>query len=250
MQNTLRVALAKYEGEISSTATQLEILNSTKGANIADVAIWEPNAYDHVETIVSNNNKLINGSNTEKIEFTAYHPSTSLETYALSENAVSQTIENVYDITSTGLAAQSTFKTDNIKSADFATDGIIESYRIKTTNNKPLNIKNTSNNDFEISSNAVTRYRVYVWLEGQDVDCINVASLGGGIELDLGLTKDDEVGDVLEEIDSRVSYTVDTANNKVTSTIKMDKKITPLPTTWTYTDGTQKEIRPCLLQSS
>ena len=31
--------------------------------------------------------------------------------------------------------------------------------------------------------------RMYVWLEGQDVDCINYASLGGGLTIDVGLSK-------------------------------------------------------------
>ena len=35
--------------------------------------------------------------------------------------------------------------------------------------------------------------RIYVWLEGQDVDCINYASHGGGITLNLGLVKGSDV---------------------------------------------------------
>ena len=35
---------------------------------------------------------------------------------------------------------------------------------------------------------------MYIWLEGQDVDCINYASHGGGIEVDVGLIKDAAVG--------------------------------------------------------
>ena len=58
-------------------------------------------------------------------------------------------------------------------------------------------------------------------------------------ELDLGLTKDDEVGDVLEEIDSRVSYTVE--EGKVTATIKMEKAIEELPENWTYVTGTDNK---------
>ena len=34
---------------------------------------------------------------------------------------------------------------------------------------------------------------MYVWLEGQDVDCTNLASHGGGIEVNLGLVKNEEV---------------------------------------------------------
>ena len=35
---------------------------------------------------------------------------------------------------------------------------------------------------------------MYIWLEGQDVDCINYASHGGGITVNVGLLKDGEVG--------------------------------------------------------
>ena len=31
--------------------------------------------------------------------------------------------------------------------------------------------------------------KMYVWLEGQDVDCINYASLGGNVTLNVGLSK-------------------------------------------------------------
>ena len=34
---------------------------------------------------------------------------------------------------------------------------------------------------------------MYVWLEGQDVDCTNLASHGGGIEVNLGLVKNEKV---------------------------------------------------------
>ena len=64
LQNTLRVGLALYNGHVTSTATQKEILEATDDATITDIAIWEPNAKDYVEYIVSNNNKLVNGLDT------------------------------------------------------------------------------------------------------------------------------------------------------------------------------------------
>ena len=65
LQNTVRVGLALYEGTASSTATQSQILTATKDSNIKDIAIWEPNASDHVEYIVENNNKLIDNDGNE-----------------------------------------------------------------------------------------------------------------------------------------------------------------------------------------
>ncbi len=43
--------------------------------------------------------------------------------------------------------------------------------------------------NFEIPKGEVCRIRMYIWLEGQDVDCINYASHGGGIDVTLGLIK-------------------------------------------------------------
>ena len=228
LQNTVRVGLALYEGEIISTSTQQEILASTLNANIKDIAIWEPNASDHVEYVVENNNKLINGSESNKIEFDFDE---QVETYALTEESViARKIENVYDISSEGLGLQKTFKTEKTNEDD---------YRILSNNGKPLNIKSIqtesgNQKDFKITSNTVSRLRVYVWLEGQDVDCINIASEGGGIELDLGLTKDDEVGKVLEEgeLNLQTSYEV-TGTSEVKVTVRSTQEL-ELPSGWQY----------------
>ena len=42
---------------------------------------------------------------------------------------------------------------------------------------------------------------MFVWLEGQDVDCTNYASHGGGVQVDVGLVKGEEVGTGAEESD-------------------------------------------------
>jgi hypothetical protein len=44
-------------------------------------------------------------------------------------------------------------------------------------------------NRLSVYANAVTRLRVYVWIEGQDVDCTNYASHGNGITIDFGIQK-------------------------------------------------------------
>ena len=42
--------------------------------------------------------------------------------------------------------------------------------------------------------NSIVRLRMYVWLEGQDPDCVNYASHGAGIHLDVGLVKGAAIG--------------------------------------------------------
>lgn len=47
---------------------------------------------------------------------------------------------------------------------------------------------------FGIAPNKISRIRVYLWLEGQDVDCINYASHGGGVKVNIGLVKGSIIG--------------------------------------------------------
>ncbi len=242
LQNTIRVALALYGGTddvVSATATQKEILEASKDGAVTDIAIWEPNAKDHVEYIVNNNNKLTDGSGTKTDEELKFESGEEVDTYALKSNSIGATIENIYDINTSTLGKQVTFKTSNIKDE---TTGEVTSYRIKTTDDKPLDIKNIDNQDFKIGSNKISRLRVYVWIEGQDVDCINQASYGGGIEVDLGLTKDDFVGDVLEDnkLNLNVEYEV-TAESDIKVTVRAEKEL-QLPTGWSYEEVEEPAI--------
>ena len=68
LQNTVRVALALYEPDLTTAGTsvsvtetdQAKILKALTGdkAVISNVAIWEPNADQHVTEILTNNNKI------------------------------------------------------------------------------------------------------------------------------------------------------------------------------------------------
>ena len=185
LQNTARVAFAKYNGTSDVMADQATILKETAGigvgagaSQITDVAIWEPNSSDHVDYIVQNNNKITGaGAN-----FTA---TTQMDTYALKSNSIGATIADIYkwDGSESNLAVQNVLQTT--KSADDYT--ISEGVQ---------NLVSTSDgtSTFGIAPNAVSRIRIYLWLEGQDVDCINYASHGGGIRVNIGLVKGSEVG--------------------------------------------------------
>lgn len=68
-----------------------------------------------------------------------------------------------------------------------------ENYNIVTTGYQDRQLivadSETDNTNFAIPANATVRVRVYVWLEGQDVDCIANASHGKGVNLVIGLEK-------------------------------------------------------------
>ena len=223
LENTPRVAFAlmKTDTEAAGASvtvgaqatTQAAILAATTGANstIKDVAIWEPNAEKHVEYIVTNNNKVTFSAGDQ----TAYNiPATNqftndlkMPTYALNSSSAGKSLTDLYNwsgtrtippVTTDGqsttetiteLGKQITLQTDS-------TNGAIKNLLSVTTPATTVQSQNATGipKEFKIPKGQVCRVRMYIWLEGQDVDCINYASHGGGITVNVGLLKDGEVG--------------------------------------------------------
>ena len=206
LQNTLRVAFAIFDEDsdladttlVNNTPTQADILQATTGDErlITDVAIWEPNASGaqvgsspsietyaaHVDYIVQNNNKLTLSS-TDRTSLTSgtsrFDADDPVPTYALTAKSVSKEIADIYNwdtaAADNGLVKQNTVQTPNT--------GIIA--------DNPVQLKSVKDGttNFAIAPGKYIHMRMYVWLEGQDVDCINYASLGGGLTIDVGLSK-------------------------------------------------------------
>lgn len=232
LQNTPRVAFALYNSDVSDSANQsvtvgatnqAKILAATTGTNstIKDVAIWEPNANAHETYIVTNNNyeedndgnptnlRLATADETAYLSAPATHKFTTTDrmpTFALNSSALTLATEtikngsttlgtgysNLYDWSGTyaskGLEKQITLQTNS-------TSGSVQNLLSVTT--PESTVQPTASGTpvtFNIPKAQVCRVRMYIWLEGQDVDCINYASHGGGIEVDVGLIKDAAVG--------------------------------------------------------
>ena len=227
LQNTVRVAFAKFGGtkdgggnvtgvaEVSED-DPLEILRLTGATGsdaddvyITDVAIWEPNAATHVDYIVKNNNNITwnpadsispttTGAKGEKL-FTA---KTKMPTYALKPAAIGKEIADLYNwdgqVNKDVLAKQITLQTtvDPDKAGDKVgtfNDEVYEGVQNLISTSSP-NVTEAGAVKFTIPANTICRLRVYVWLEGQDVDCINYASHGGGITVNIGLVKGSDIG--------------------------------------------------------
>ena len=205
LQNTARVAFALYNGTADVMAEQAEILKQTAGigvgaatAYISDVAIWEPNSNAHVEYIVKNNNKITWSS----ADATAYATktlddgrkgfdlTTQMPTYALKESAEGATIADIYkwDGSESTLQKQNVLPTKATAKlstdVDYALEGGVQDL-VSTSD---------GTTKFGIAPSKISRIRIYVWLEGQDVDCINYASHGGGIKVNIGLVKGATIG--------------------------------------------------------
>mgnify|MGYP004617554269 FL=1 len=205
LQNTARVAFAKYSGTSDTIADQDTILKETAGTgvgaatvNITDVAIWEPNANTHVDYIVENNNKVT----WSVADATAYatkllkdgkkgfDTNTQLPTYALKDSSVGNTINDIYkwDGSESQIAKQYTLQTKLTSKESTSVDYALEDGVQNLVSTKD------GTTEFGISPSRISRIRIYVWLEGQDVDCINWASHGGGIKVNIGLVKGSTVG--------------------------------------------------------
>ena len=205
LQNTARVAFAKYNGTSDTIADQDTILKETAGVgvgapatNISDVAIWEPNANTHVDYIVENNNKVTWSGSDATLYATkqlkdgkkGFDTNTQLPTYALKDSSVGSTINDIYkwNGTESQIAKQYTLQTKLTSKAstegDYALEDGVQNL-VSTTDGTTT---------FGISPSRISRIRIYVWLEGQDVDCINWASHGGGIKVNIGLVKGSAIG--------------------------------------------------------
>ena len=217
LQNTARVAFTKYGGQelvdtdgshlgwdgVSGVNDGQETVLKNTGAitggatvYLTDCAIWEPNSNDHVQYIVDNNNK-ITWSSTDESKYAPLEISdtqngfdidTQIPTYALTDTSIGQTITNIYDWSGT----DSTIKTQLSKQVVLQTTKTSTTdYTIAEGVRNLISTSDTGTGDtyFTIAPNSISRLRIYVWLEGQDVDCINYASHGGGITLNIGLVK-------------------------------------------------------------
>ena len=217
LQNTVRVALALYQPDTSDSTTQsvavtetdqAKILAATTGATatVKDVAIWEPNADQHVSEIITNNNKITwtdadaalylttevdSKTGTARLDASKKGKFVSGEmtpTYALNSTAVGATIEDIYNWggTVTTLEKQIALQTKK-SSANYTTvDGGVRNLVSVTSSGADVYEYGTSTavgsitaetgaEEFQIYKNQISRVRMYVWLEGQDVDCTNFA---------------------------------------------------------------------------
>ena len=104
----------------------------------------------------------------------------------MKESSIGNTIPDIYkwDGSETNLQRQNTLKTTKKTDSDY------------TIKEGVQNLVSTSDgtSTFGITPNKICRLRIYLWLEGQDVDCINYASHGGGIKVNIGLVKGSTVG--------------------------------------------------------
>lgn len=197
LQNGVRVAFALYGDTEETNASKDEIIDKTFDSTIDSVAIWEPN-YDKHSDYVMKQDKHLRG-------LTGGVNSTALNTYAVKSSATATSIANVYDTTDASLnetkfvvqtSGNMIAKNLNVSDGTAADStkplGIVNGEKgIIGSETGTVNLKKMSDgSNFALKSNTISKVRVYVWLEGQDPDCINWASHSDGINVNINLCKD------------------------------------------------------------
>ena len=129
--------------------TKIKALTSTSDTS-SQFSIWEPNAAGHIDEVLANNKEV--------------KADTANNTYGLT--AASTSTEKVTGIVTTAAAVEgkSALQTTMQTTAESLGD--------------PMNLTDTTGANLVLAKNQIMKMRVYIWLEGQDPDCIDTASTG------------------------------------------------------------------------
>ena len=106
-----------------------------------------------------------------------------IDTYAVRDNVGGSLPGNIDDATDTTNPALYNVYTNKVEQEED-----VEGQNLETTVVTTLKqIDGTT--DMSLEPNTITKVRCYIWLEGQDIDCNNIASTGQELRVTLRLVK-------------------------------------------------------------
>lgn len=194
IENSVRVAFAQI-GRVQSNASTSVIQGITcsddsvnKVTGICRTArIWEPNDTKHIDNAISwynNSCKKRTAATTYSGECTTITDGEFYETYAVANTITENEEDDARD-----------YEID-------VYDGVYNSFNTSVGTEKYLyNVKTLTDSDkvktgysrptfMTLAPNSITKVRVYIYIEGQDVDNYDFASLGKAIQVNFGFTKE------------------------------------------------------------
>lgn len=221
IENSVRVAFAQIgRVKVGADAEKIqgitcESVNGDSESGVLGICgdrtaqIWEPNDTKHVENAISWYNKSCQKRTGDDVFESAYNGTcgtivdgTAYPTYAISGVIDETSTVDNYDGGEYNSYTSSivTSTVDYIYNTDIlskATEGKLLSFPYFTDTMKDK--EGTERPTFmTLAPNSITKVRVYVYLEGQDVDNYDFASLGEKIKVAFGFTKERFYG---EDID-------------------------------------------------
>ena len=205
IENSVRVAFAQI-GRVIGTSTDKTLITGINCTGNSDTetdenkavtgicrnaTIWEPNDLAHVKNAISwyetsCKTRKAEGNDVTKID--SYNADTACSgvvdgqyapTYAVAKEIKAEDNVDVYDGAKYNTYTKSTDgETPLIKEFDYFTDS-------------EKNLKGVDRPEFmSLAPNSITKVRVYIYIEGQDIDNYDFASIGKMISVNFGFTKE------------------------------------------------------------
>lgn len=154
--------------------------------------IWEPNDAAHnaklieyfervckgkkVETDDETGSSIVTYGADEEIKCVELTETGAVSTYVVNSNITSADNVDVYD----GINGYDISEIEDYKLSNYET--FTDTHKLLTDEERPA--------FFKLAANSITKIRVYIYLEGQDVDNYDLISLGKKIKINFGFTKD------------------------------------------------------------
>ena len=213
IENSLRVAFTQI-GRVEGDTVDQDTITGITCADDADGAapvtgicrsaqIWEPNDTAHVQNAINWYDKSClartaadvysSSSYTESDDGTTtcndIVNGTAYPTYAISRRIDVADGVNIYDGT-----AFNTYATNTIDYATYAAALDKAPYKLVEYPNFTDTMKNIAGAErpqfMTLAPNSITKVRVYIYLEGQDIDNYDFAQLGAKVSVNFGFTKE------------------------------------------------------------
>lgn len=185
LEYSVRTGFIFYDNTAAFTQAQAGItgLSATDSATAqARTAIWEPNINNHIAEIVANDIRITDASQ-------------QFKTLTLNSSSVGKNIEGINLSDPTGAKAVTVDATTGNKATDsqeVAGTYMTETKTVATegdTVGASTKMTSVTGADIKIKGNAITKARVYIWIEGQDPDCQDTASTGKAFDVLINLSK-------------------------------------------------------------
>ena len=214
IENSVRVAFAQI-GRVEANTESVDNITKITCAGVPssdsqvqvtgicrDAQIWEPNDTKHVKNAInwydkscltrkaSTDGDDVNDPNSYNTgsHCTAVEDGTAYPTYAISNNIEIADNVNIYDGEDYNTYTKNTVDYDTYAKGDRSSYNLVEFPYFTDT------MKNIAGKDrpqfMTLAPNSITKVRVYIWIEGQDIDNYDFASLGKKITVNFGFTKE------------------------------------------------------------
>lgn len=167
LENSARMGMIVYDSSAVLTAAPTDVRALAAG-EAPKTSIWEPNYNKHITEVVTNDARIDSATS-------------AFKTLAL-QSITTTKVEGVGDVVANiNAATESEDAAGNLKAQ--------ETMQTDYTLTAAQNMTDINSAVVTLKGNAITKAKLYIWLEGQDPDCIDTASTGQSLDFVLSFTK-------------------------------------------------------------